>query len=132
MMAVAHAAVGAAIGHVAPSAPAAAALGFVAHGLLDLPRHQDLDLDVELVLTAGALTACGILFGLRRPEFWGAVGCAAPDLEHLPPFHRPRKLFPTHRWSQLHEIVPTPRISAGLQLAGSAALVALLAWRVRG
>jgi hypothetical protein len=130
MMALAHAAAGAAIAQATDSPAGGAAAAFAAHALLDLPRHEDLTMRDELAVTAGGIVVTARLFGLRSREFWCAFLCACPDLEHLPANSR-RKLYPTHRWPVLHELVPTPRVSTRVQLVGSAAALALLARRAR-
>ena len=122
MMTMAHAACGAAIGHRIRSPLAAVAACVGAHGLLDLPRHEDLDERREGVLAVATIGLMAVLFGVRSRETWCGFACSAPDLEHV--LRRGRRgLFPTHRFGSLHGGVPTPRASARTQVA--AALLAL-------
>jgi hypothetical protein len=130
MMALAHAAFGVAIAQATDSTAHGAAAAVAGHALLDLPRHEDLSMPDEMALTLGCIVVTARLFGLRSREFWCAFLCACPDLEHLPA-NRRRKLYPTHRWPVLHELVPTPRLSARTQAVGSVAALLLLARRTR-
>jgi hypothetical protein len=128
MMVLAHTAAGAAIGHLAPSTGTGVAVAFVAHGLLDLPQHEDPSMSQEALLTGASLVCAATLFGLRSPEFWGAFSCAAPDLEHaIPLLRRRRRLYPTHRFARLHNLLPTPRLSLSAQVAASVVILSLVA-----
>lgn len=123
MVTLAHAACGAAIGHRVRSPLAAIAACVGAHGLLDLPRHQDLDERREGVLTVATVGLMAALFGVRSREAWCGFACSAPDLEHV--LRRGRRgLYPSHRFRSLHGTIPTPRASARMQVA--AALIALV------
>jgi hypothetical protein len=124
----AHAAAGAAIAHVVPNPVLGMAACVGAHGLLDLPRHEDLDHRREAALTLATIGVTGALFGARSREFWGAFFCAAPDLEHVLRPHA-RRLYPTHRFPRLHGCLPTPRATATAQMAASAAALALVSLR---
>jgi hypothetical protein len=131
-MTMAHAALGAAIGHAAPSLPAGVARAFAAHAILDLPAHADLELEQEAVSTLSACGLCAVLFGLRSREFWGAFACSAPDLEHV--FGRGRKRrkwYPTHRYASLHNLVPTPTLSAPVQIGLAVVVLGAVARRRR-
>ena len=131
-MTMAHAALGAAIGHAAPSLPVGAACAFAAHAVLDLPAHADLELRQEAVSTLAACGLCAVLFGLRSREFWGAFSCSAPDLEHVFARGRARrKLYPTHRYAVLHNLIPTPRLSAPAQVGMAVVVLAAVARRTR-
>jgi hypothetical protein len=128
MMVLAHTAAGAAIGHLAPSTQAGVAVAFAAHALLDLPQHEDPTMRQEAMLTGASLVSAATLFGLRSKEFWGAFSCAAPDLEHvIPALRRRRRLYPTHRFGRLHNLLPTPRASLAGQVAASVVVLALVA-----
>jgi hypothetical protein len=129
-MTMAHAAAGAAIAQGSRSRAKAAVAAVVAHALLDMPRHEDLDRTREGVLTITTIGACASLFGLRSREFWCAFLCSSPDLEHV---FRPnrRKYFPTHRFARLHNLVPTPLATAPMQVAAAGATLAILAARRR-
>jgi hypothetical protein len=129
-MTMAHAAAGAAIARSSRSRVRGALTAFAAHALLDLPRHEDLEMREEGVLTVTTIGLCATLFGLRSREFWGAFLCSSPDLEHV--FRRGRTAyFPTHRFHRLHGLLPTPTASAPVQVAFAGATLALLAARRR-
>jgi hypothetical protein len=130
VMTMAHAAAGAAIAQGTRSPARAALTAVVAHALLDLPRHEDLDRTREGVLTLTTIGACASLFGLRSREFWCAFLCSCPDLEHV---FRPnrRAFFPTHRFGRLHGLLPTPMATAPMQVAAAGATLAILAARRR-
>jgi hypothetical protein len=125
MMTMAHAAAGAAISRAVGNPVLAMAACVGAHALLDLPRHEDLDHRSEAILTVATGGVTAGLFGLGSREFWGGFFCALPDLEHVA---RPnaRRLFPTHRYPWLHGCVPTPCVSAAVQVAASGACLALV------
>jgi hypothetical protein len=94
MTTIAHTAVGGAMGAGGANAPVSFMLGAVSHYPLDIIPHWDLEnMWIDTALTLGALAALLIFFG-NGPVFWGALGGALPDLEHLLP-HR-RKLYPSH------------------------------------
>lgn len=94
MTTIAHTAVGGAIGAFGANAPLSFILGAVSHYPLDILPHWDLKkMWIDTVLTIGGLALLLIFFG-GGPIFWGALGGALPDLEHLLP-HR-KKLYPSH------------------------------------
>jgi hypothetical protein len=124
-MTMAHAAAGAAIARVSRSPARGAVAAFAAHALLDLPRHEDLEMREEGILTVTTIGLCASLFGLRSREFWGAFLCSSPDLEHV--FRRGRTAyFPTHRFTRLHGLLPTPLATAPAQVMLAGATLALL------
>jgi hypothetical protein len=129
-MTMAHAAAGAAIARASRSRTRGAITAFAAHALLDLPRHEDLEMREEGVLTVTTIGLCASLFGLRSREFWCAFLCSCPDLEHV---FRPnrRAFFPTHRFGRLHGLLPTPMATAPMQVAAAGATLAILAARRR-
>ena len=69
-MTLAHAAAGAALGSRIRSRRAAVLACLGAHGLLDLPAHDDLDEAEEGVLVLATLALTARLFGVRSREFW--------------------------------------------------------------
>src|SRR4029077_4146274 len=89
-----------------------------AHALLDPPRHEDLEMREEGVLTLTTIGVCATLFGIRSREFWGAFLCSSPDLEHV---LRPgrRAFSPPPRFGRLHGLVPTPIAPAPAQVAAA-------------
>ena len=89
--------------------------GMASHFPLDLVPHWDIkSIWIDTILTIGGLGALLLLFG-NSPVFWGAVGGAIPDLEHLLPLQR--RIWPSH--GRLH--------GATLGKAHSAVQVALVA-----
>jgi hypothetical protein len=129
-MTMAHAAAGAAIAGASRSRTVGIATAFAAHALLDLPRHEDLEMREESILTVTTIGLCATLFGVRSREFWGAFACSSPDLEHVFRRNRPA-YFPTHRFKRLHGLVPTPLATAPVQVALAGATLAMLARRRR-
>jgi hypothetical protein len=129
-MTMAHAAAGAAIAHGSRSRVRAIIATIAAHALLDMPRHEDLEMREEGVLTLTTIGVCATLFGVRSREFWGAFLCSSPDLEHV---FRPnrRAFFPTHRFERLHGLLPTPVATAPAQVAAAGVTLAFLAARRR-
>ena len=118
MIGAVHAAVGAGIGSLCKSKSAAFVAGVVSHLIADAAPHKDLSPKIELPLVAGAVLGIGLWRGLRSPEFWGALGGIAPDIEHgllvAGVIEQEDEVFPTHakngklhgretdeRWSQL-------------------------------
>ncbi len=127
-MTLAHAAAGAAIGSRIRSRRAAVLACLGAHGLLDLPAHDDLEEAEEGVIILATIALTARLFGMRSREFWCAFACSMPDLEHVVLRGRRLRFYPTHRFKQLHDALPGPRATTGAQVGG--ALVAL-AWTAR-
>lgn len=117
MICAVHALVGAVVGRVAGRRPGAIASGVATHLIGDLIPHKDLDPKVEAPLLAGALGWIALRFGVTSPEFLGAVGGMAPDIENaamlagfLP---REKMRFPTHLGDDRHG----PKISSALPQA---------------
>ena len=127
-MTLAHAAAGAAIGSHIRSRKTAVLACVGAHGLLDLPGHDDLEEAEEGVLILATIALTARLFGLRSREFWCAFACSMPDLEHVVLRGKRTRFYPTHRFSRLHDALPGPRATAAAQVGG--ALLAL-AWTAR-
>lgn len=100
MMAVAHALVGAAVGHVIGDRRVALAAGVGSHLVGDLIPHRDYPLPVELPLLLGALALLACRHGSFSPAFWGAIGGVLPDIENglhlLGVIPERAKVFPTH------------------------------------
>lgn len=100
MIAAVHALVGASVGKLAGEPKGALAGGVATHLLLDLLPHKDFDPGTEALLLAPTMVALACKFGLSSPEFVGAFGGIAPDLENaaavaglIPP---EAMRFPTH------------------------------------
>jgi len=113
-----HACIGAALGSLTNDESAAFAAGVISHVIADACPHNDCSPAVEAPLVLGALAGIACWKGLDSPEFWGALGGVAPDLEHAFAYvgmmDPDKKAFPTHvdngkwhgekgeeRWSQL-------------------------------
>jgi hypothetical protein len=124
MIALMHVATGAAAGAVVRSRVAALALGPALHLACDYVPHRDLEnrtVDLGTGVTGAMLLA--LRHGPTHPMTLGALGAAAPDLEHLFPILRPRgaKLFHGRRgWHR------SGRLSAGVQLSVAIAVIAAL------
>jgi len=119
-----HVATGAAAGAASRSRLAALVLGPILHIAGDRVPHRDFRsrrFEIGSGLTGILLLAARR--GPLDPATLGAVASAAPDLEHVFPFLRPRgrKLFHEHGW---HRSGPFP---ASLQLLLAAAILAALA-----
>ncbi len=127
MNTLAHAAAGAAIGSRIRSRRAAVLACLGAHGLLDLPAHDDLDQAEEGVVILATLALTARLFGLRSREFWCGFACSVPDLEHVVLRGRRLRFYPTHRFARLHDALPGPRASARAQVGGALVTLALTA-----
>ena len=126
-MTLAHAAAGAAIGSRIRSRRAAVLACLGAHGLLDLPAHDDLDEAEEGVLILATIALTARLFGVRSREFWCGFACSVPDLEHVVLRGRHLRFYPTHRFTRLHDALPGPRASARAQVGGALVALALTA-----
>ena len=118
MIAAVHVCVGAAVGRLFKNKGAAFAAGVASHLIADAVPHTDLDAKLEVPLLAAALVGMAKWRGVDSPEFWGALGAAAPDVEHglllAGLIEREQEVFPTHvengrfhgretgeRWSQM-------------------------------
>jgi hypothetical protein len=126
-MTLAHAAAGAAIGSRIRSRRTAVLASFGAHGLLDLPGHDDLDETREGALTLATIALTARLFGLRSREFWCGFACSMPDLEHVVLRGRRLRLYPSHRFTRLHDALPGPRATVRAQVAVGLVAMALTA-----
>ena len=123
-----HVATGGLAGATSGSRARAVLLGPLLHAVCDAIPHEDIP--SKRFETASGVAAV-LLLARRRgldAATVGAVASAAPDLEHILPFPRPRgrQLFPTHRWARP---VPFRGVPAWLQLAVAVPAVAALARR---
>jgi hypothetical protein len=92
--------------------------------VLDVIPHEDIDsrrFEISSALFAATR-------GPLDPAVIGAITSSAPDLEHILPLPRPggRKLFPSHRWSRLHQRGGVP---SWVQLLAAGAITGALAAR---
>ena len=125
-------AVGAGIGSLCKSKSAAFVAGVVSHLIADAAPHKDFSLKIELPLIAGAMLAMGLWRGVDSPEFWGALGGIAPDIEHglleVGLIDREDEVFPTHVDNgALHGPETNERLSQLLIAAASLLTIALSA-----
>ena len=102
MICAVHAVIGAALGKAARGNRGKAfAAGVASHLIGDLTPHKDLPARVELPLLAVTISAIALRYGLKSPEFWGAVGGFSPDFENAAWMYGITKkedcVFPTHR-----------------------------------
>ena len=122
-----HVATGAAVGATTRSRPLALLLGPLVHLAGDRVPHDDID---SLRFEVGSGLAALALLAARRGPFDPVVLCgataAAPDLEHVLPWLRPRgrKLF--HRAGNVDS-----GISTGAQLLAAGVIVGFLLGRRR-
>ena len=128
MIVLVHVATGGLAGAASGSRARAAMIGPLLHAVCDAIPHEDIP--SRRFETASGVAAV-LLLARRRgidAATVGAVASAAPDLEHILPFPRPRgrQLFPTHRWARP---VPFRGVPAWLQLAVAVPVVAALARR---
>ena len=128
MIVLMHVATGGIAGAASGSRARAVLLGPLLHAVCDAIPHEDIP--SKRFETASGVAAV-LLLARRRgidAATVGAVASAAPDLEHILPFPRPRgrQLFPTHRWARP---VPFRGVPAWLQLAVAVPAVAALARR---
>ena len=117
-----HVAIGGAAGALVRSRPLAVLLGPPLHLAADRFRHEDIpDRSFEIGSGLAALALLAAKRGPLDPSVLGGAASAAPDLEHVLPFLRPRgrKLF--HWGSQR-----AGGISADAQLLLAGATVGLL------
>ena len=100
MMVSVHAVVGAGVGTAAGRPSTALAAGVVSHLLCDLMPHRDYDITVEAPLALAMFLYLAVRYGMRSPQFWGAVGAVLPDAENAlviaGAFPQNRTVFPTH------------------------------------
>lgn len=100
MIGAVHVVLGAAVGALARNKPTAFLAGVVSHALTDALPHKDYDPIIEIPLLGAALAGITIWKGADSPEFWGAVGGIAPDVEHALSvaglIASEHKIFPTH------------------------------------
>ena len=100
MMGAVHAGIGAAVGSLCKTKPGAFLAGIASHVIADIIPHTDYPPAIEVPLVAAALAGIAAWRGADSPEFWGAAGGVAPDLEHglkeLGLITDEREVFPTH------------------------------------
>jgi len=122
-----HVATGAAAGALTRSRPLALLVGPLVHLAGDRVPHDDIDsLRFEVGSGLAALALLAARRGLLDPAVLCGAAAAAPDLEHVLPWLRPRgrKLF--HREGNVDS-----GISTGVQLLFAGAIVGFLLGRRR-
>jgi len=122
-----HVATGAAAGVLVGSRPLALLLGPLVHVAGDRVPHDDIhDLGFEVGSGLVALALLAARRGLLDPAVLCGATAAAPDLEHVVPWLRPRgrKLF--HREGNVDS-----GISTGIQLLAAGAILGFLVGRRR-
>ena len=122
-----HVATGAAAGTLARSRPLALLLGPLVHLAGDRVPHDDIhDVRFETYSGLAALALLAVRRSPLDPAVLGGATAAAPDLEHVVPWLRPRgkKLF--HREGNVDS-----GISIRLQLLLAGAIIGVLLWRRR-
>jgi len=122
-----HVATGAAAGALTGSRPIALLLGPLVHVAGDRVPHDDIhDLRFEVGSGLAALAVLAARRGVFDPAVLCGATAAAPDLEHIVPWLRPRgrKLF--HREGNVDS-----GISTGIQLVAAATILGFLCGRQR-
>ena len=121
-----HVATGAAVGVLARSRPIALLLGPVIHLAADRVPHDDIpDVGFETYSGLAMLTLLGVGRGWLEPAVLGGAASAAPDLEHVVPWLRPRGQKVFH-----HGEPDGGGVSTGVQLLLAGAIVGyLVGWR---
>lgn len=122
-----HVATGAAAGSLTGSRPIAALLGPFVHLAGDRVPHDDIhDLGFEIGSGLAALALLAARRGVFDPAVLGGATAAAPDLEHVVPWLRPRgrKLF--HREGNVDS-----GMSTWIQLLVAGAIIGFLLRRPR-
>ena len=125
-----HASIGAGTGRLLKNKSTAFLAGVASHLLTDALPHKDFSPKFEVPLTAGALLAIAMWRGIRSPEFWGAMGAVAPDVEHgflIAGLIEPeQEIFPSHTDNgKLHGRESRERLSQFLLAGASLVAVAL-------
>lgn len=131
MICAVHALVGAALGKVIGKRGGAFAAGVASHLIGDLLPHKDFKPKEEAPLLAATLGVLAFRCGVNSPEFIGACGAVAPDLENaasvvglIPP---DAMRFPSHRGDDKHG----PKVnSAWPQGVLALACLAFVVWPV--
>ena len=120
-----HVATGAAAGALARSRPIALLLGPLVHLAGDRVPHDDIhDLGFEVGSGLAALALLAARRGPLDPAVLGGATAAAPDLEHVVPWLRPRGRKFFHREGNVDS-----GMSTGLQLLLAGGIVGFLFWR---
>jgi len=106
MICAVHACIGAAVGRLIGRQDGAIAAGVATHLLADLMPHKDFDPKVEAPLLAVTMAFLGWRFGVKSPEFLGAAGAVAPDVENAASrvglLAADKMRFPTHLGESRH------------------------------
>lgn len=130
MLGAVHASIGAGVGSFCKSKSAAFVSGVLSHLFADALPHKDFSPTVEVPLMIGMLAGIAAWKGLDSPEFYGAIGGIAPDIEHGLLFagiiDKEKEIFPTHiqdgKW---HGVESNERFSQVLLVIAALVAVAL-------
>ena len=132
MIVAVHALTGAAIGRVCRNPGKALILGAASHLIADHLPHRALDPAPECLLAAAALGFVAVSQGSDSPEFAGAVGAVAPDLENVVAraarLPKERLLLPTHNRYHGRK---TPGLGPQIILAAGCLALLCLPWHRR-
>jgi hypothetical protein len=131
MMVSVHAAVGAMLGAGIEKPGAALAGGVASHLLCDLVPHKDYDIQIEAPLALAMFGYLAWRFGIRSPQFWGAVGAVLPDAENalalLGVIPESKTVFPTHNKSASWFVGHGKTVESPIPQAALALIALLLA-----
>lgn len=130
MMGAVHAGIGAAVGSLCKTKTGAFLAGVASHVIADILPHTDYPPVIEAPLVAASLAGIAAWRGVDSPEFWGALGGVAPDVEHgllvTGLIREDQEVFPTHGPEPcLHGSVTGERWSQALITIACAALIGL-------
>lgn len=129
-----HASIGAALGALIRRPALAFLAGAASHIVTDALPHRDLPLRVEVALLGATIGFIAARHGARSPQFWGAVGAVAPDMEHalveLGIIRAEDEVFPSHAW--LGKYHGPPSSGPLSQIAAFVAGLLIAEWPQRG
>ena len=135
MIGAVHAGVGAALGALLGDRATAFVAGVASHVVTDALPHRDYRPKVEAPLMAAALAVIAKWRGIDSPEFCGAIGAIAPDIEHAllvaGLIRHEHEVFPTHLDNGRYHGRPTDRRWPQLVVALASALTIALSGRPR-
>ncbi|GAB4466002.1 MAG: hypothetical protein OHK0029_37040 [Armatimonadaceae bacterium] len=121
MICAVHAVIGAVVGRLAKNRPTAFVAGVSTHLLGDLIPHKDFDPKIEAPLLAATLGYLAWRYGINSPEFIGAFGGIAPDLENAAQvvglISPDQMVFPTHQGMHHHGPPVTSTLPQGVLAA---------------
>ena len=83
MTATVHAAVGAGLGALLKTPAKAFIAGVISHHFTDKIPHKEAPPVLDVPAVGAFLCFLRFRYGRASPQFWGALGALAPDMEHV-------------------------------------------------